>query len=143
MQRARRKVVDRPPPTVAAKDYDRWYLGEHDRLTARRFARGVVYQGHQTNVERVHELVHRAAVTRAERAQGPADEHDRMRVMRTLQARFHAALYGRSLDKLFRRYDSSKEGNLSVADLTRVERVHLRMSPGAVSEDDIQYLIQE
>ena len=142
VRRARRRVADRPPSAVPAKQHDHWYLEEHEKLTARRFARGVVYQGHQTNIERVHELAH-AAVARKEGAHQPTDQEARLRVMRTLQARFNAALYGRSLEKVFRRYDSSKEGDLSVQDLTRVVRVFLRMSPGAVSNEDIAFLVNE
>ena len=143
VRRAHRSIVDKPPKIMPARQHEAWYLEEHDRQNARRFAKGVVYQGHQTNLARVAERAHRAADAKAANRAAALADRDRMRVMRSLQARFKAALYGRSLEKIFRRYDTGKVGDLTVHDLTRVVRGHLRMTPRAVSEDDIQYLVDE
>ena len=144
VRRAHCTVVDKPPRSVPPRNHDAWYLEEHDRLQSARFAKSVVYQGHQTNVARVAELAHRAADAKAaDRAAALKTDRDRLRVMRSLQARFKAALYGRDLEKIFRRYDSGKLGDLTVHDLTRVVRGHLRMTPRAVNEEDIQFLVDE
>ena len=83
VRRAHRTVVDKPPRSVPPRNHEAWYLEEHDRLQSARFAKSVVYQGHQTNVARVAELAHRAADAKAaDRAAALKTDRDRLRVSR-------------------------------------------------------------
>ena len=144
VRRAHCTVVDKPPRSVPRVITTRGTSRSTTGCRARASREASFTRATRRTWRASRSLRTRAADAKAaDRAAALKTDRDRLRVMRSLQARFKAALYGRDLEKIFRRYDSGKLGDLTVRDLTRVVRGHLRMTPRAVNEEDIQFLVDE